>query len=233
MQECIDDDFGFFDDDWEELEKEYAELQHQNAILDEGFEWWEILEYVVLYSEEFELGLEQLKQGALVTLVKKEQDFSYLLGSLITGVVSLYEGFVHNIFDSCLDKNDFMEYALNNVGNLTPKDQGYLKIPKNADVIVLKKCIKKVTLHDPVQIQRLAKSFFNLEFPSPNPELYKRVIEIRNAFTHNSGRINGEAVKLSTKDFLIVHDSFKRLAARYNNELVSSAKTFMDSHMDS
>ncbi|MFZ3423208.1 hypothetical protein [Vibrio harveyi] len=57
-----DIDFDDFDDFKKELDKDLAELEALSALVDEGFEWWVILEEVVAHTEEFIGCSAQLKK---------------------------------------------------------------------------------------------------------------------------------------------------------------------------
>ena len=225
-----DIDFDDFDDFQKELDKDLAELEALSALVVEGFVWWAILEEVVAHTEEFIGRSAQLKKGVLITFAKKDEDFSFLVGNLISGILSLYEGFVHNVLDSCLNKNSYMEHALGNLHKLSKKNKRRLRFQKDEDinVDVLRAALQKSTLNEPEIIRNLALELFDLSLPAPSSEVYKKIISIRNAYTHNGGKLDGQQLKLTGKDFLIVQKLFDNLISNYANHITNLANSFMD-----
>lgn len=222
------DDFDDFDECLKELERAEAEFDAIYVLIDEGFEWYALLEEIAQHTEEFISQSAQLKKGVLITFVKKDEDLSFLVGNLISGILSLYESFVHNVLNSCLNKNSYVEHAL---GNLDKLEKGYkrkLRIgQENCDVKKLRDALQSATLNDPEVIRNLSLQLFDLNLPAPDTQIYKRIKEIRNAYTHNGGKLNGQQYKLTGKDFLIVHKIFDDLIGSYGQHILDLVNSFM------
>ena len=123
-----------------------------------------------------------------------------------------------------------MEHALGNLHKLSKKNKRRLRFQKDEDinVDVLRAALQKSTLNDPEIIRNLALELFDLSLPAPSSEVYKKIISIRNAYTHNGGKLDGQQLKLTGKDFLIVHKLFDNLISNYANHITNLASSFMD-----
>lgn len=214
--------------DFDSMDEDLAEIDRLSGLVDEAFEWWGVFLDLQTLTEQFQNDLHSLKLGAIIPKKQTEKDNSFLYGTLLSGIISLYEGFVHDLLDICLNKDDFMNKALENISRLEPNDQGYLKIRKNGSGEELRLKLKKATLHDPIQIARIVGALFNLPFPRPRDEFIIKVLEIRNNFTHNNGKLNGEKISLSVSDFLVVFRFFDSIVAAYLSKLVKSGHDFME-----
>ncbi|MEL4418981.1 hypothetical protein [Shewanella algae] len=213
---------------FDSMDEDLAEIDRLYGLVDEAFEWWGVFLDLQYLTEQFQNDLRSLKLGVIIPKEQTEKDNSFLYGTLLSGVISLYEGFVHDLLEVCLNKDDFMNNAVANISRLDSKDQGYLKIRKNGSGEELRGKLKKATLHDPIQIARIVNALFKLPFPRPRDEFIIKVLEIRNAFTHNNGKLNGEKISLSVSDFLFVFHFFDSIVAAYLDKLVKSGNDFME-----
>ncbi|NMD50875.1 hypothetical protein HG547_04415 [Shewanella sp. DNRA4] len=215
--------------DFDPLDEELAEIDRMAALTNEAFEWWIVLLDLKSLTEQFQNNLRSLKQGAIIpTKELIREDNSFLYGTLLSGVISAYEGFVHDLLDACLRKDAFMDNAIANISKLDPKDQGYLKIKKNGNAKDFKIKLRETTLHDPIKVARIAEALFGLPFPKPSNGLIIKILEIRNAFTHNNGKVKDEKIILTINDFLSALDIFDEIVIAYLNELVNAGNYFME-----
>lgn len=214
--------------DFDSLDEDLAEIDRLSGLVNETFEWWVVLLDLQYLTAQFHNNLRSLKLGAIIPKEQTRKDNSFLYGTLLSGVISIYEGFVHDLLDACLNKDEFMNNAIANISALDPKDQGYLKIKQNGSGKDLRIQLKKATLHDPIQIARIVDALFKLPFPKPRDELIIKILKVRNAFTHNNGKINDKKITLTVHDFLGVFDMFDEIVAAYLDKLVNMGNDFME-----
>lgn len=182
MDDDLDFDFEEFERECEQHEKEMDTL---NAQLDNAFEWMGFLFDLQSSTERFNENMNSLNLG--IESQKKESEPNYFLyGTLLIGIISAYEGFIHELFNACCNKTDYIKDALLNIKKLTNEDTLHLKIStkKTLSEGELKQKLLRATLHDPIQISRLSERLFGLKMPTIKNDFSKKLLELRNAFTH-------------------------------------------------
>ena len=227
----MDDDLDFDFEDFErECEQHEKEMDTLNTQLDNAFEWMDLLCDLQSSVEKFNENMNSLNLA--IESQKSEPELNHFLyGTLLIGIISAYEGFIHELFNACCNKTDYIKNALLNIKELSKKDAKHLKIstkkPPSEDG--LKQKLLKATLHDPIQISRLSDKLFGLKMPTIKNEFSKKLLDIRNAFTHNNGYLGGEYVKPSYHDVKTVHHLFIALINGYVNSITKNSDVDLES----
>ncbi|QYJ77514.1 hypothetical protein [Shewanella acanthi] len=226
----MDDDLDF---DFEEFERECElhekEMDILNAEIDNAFEWIDLLFELKSSVERFNENMNSLNEA--IESQKNESDLnSFLYGTLLVGIISVYEGFIHELFSACCNKTDYIKLALSNIKKLNDKDANYLKISsqKTLSEDELKQKLLRATLHDPIQISRLSDALFGLKMPTIKNDFSKKLLDLRNAFTHNNGYLGGQYVKPSHQDVKTVHYLFVALINGYVNSITKSSEVDLE-----
>jgi hypothetical protein len=217
-------DLDIFDREFDELNNEMEVIYAQ---MDDAVEWMDILIDLESKVEQFNTNMQSIASSFPVIL-NKEHDNSFLIGTLLVGVISAYEGFIHDLFYICCNRSKYLNKALLCIGDLCDKDKNYLKVKVGVSEVNFKKMLLKATLHDPIQIARLSEKLFGLKMPTFNKEHTSRLLNIRNAFTHNNGFLNGTAIKLTKVEILNVHQAFIKLVNGYVNSIIKEANTHLE-----
>lgn len=217
MDDDLDFDLDEFERECEQFDKEMSALYSQ---LDNAFEWIDLYTDLQSSVERFNANMNSLKLA-----IEQHKNVSslnpFLYGTLLVGVISAYEGFIHELFNACCNKTDYIKKALSNINKLNGGDINRLKLrtKKICSEDDVKNILLKATLHDPSQISRLSEVLFGLKMPTIENEISKKLLEIRNAFTHNNGYLGGEYVKPSYYDTKTVHHLYATLVNGYVNSI--------------
>jgi hypothetical protein len=219
----MDDDFDFeeFERECEQQEKEIDFLITQ---MDNGFDLIELLLNLESSVERFNENMNSLNQ----VIESQKSEFSknsFLYGILLAGIISAYEGFIHELFDACCNKKDYVNKALLNINKLTLRDSNYLKLKIKEKISEedFKQKLLQATLYDPIQINRITDILFGLKMPAVDSKLFDNLIKLRNAFTHNNGYLGGEYVKLNYQDIKNVYIIFNNLINGYVNSILKES----------
>ncbi|HFG1793154.1 TPA: hypothetical protein ACGF1Q_003451 [Vibrio cholerae] len=200
------------------LEKSLEEIENAEKEIDKVFaELYEASEWVDLafdLDEVFSRFIENMESLACVfeAIERSDKRNYFLIGTLWSGVLGAYEGFVHDLFERLLKKEAYLEQAVKNVPNLSEKDKSYLRLncKKVIDKAELETQLRRATLHEPNQIARLVNALFGISVPTVCKVEVERALSIRNAYIHNNGFNQGRnLVKLdlsSLKEFHYVID---------------------------
>lgn len=222
LDEIEDFDREVFDKTLEEDQREYDELDKK---IDGAFEWMDVFFELDDKLTTFNENMESLYQG--IVSAKQQKNNRFLNGILLVGIVSSYENFVHDFFDTCCNKQEYIAKATLNIDKLGDKDRNYLRLKVGISEDSLKKQLKKVTLHDPMQIANIAEQLFGLKMPILRREHAEKLLEQRNLFTHHGGISNGESVKITSHYLLRVYNVIYKLINGYVGAIKSHADEFM------
>jgi hypothetical protein len=76
----------------------------------------------------FRMNIASLSHGILSFTEKKYSNDNFMNGTFLVGIVSAYEGFIHDMFDTLCSEKDSIELALKNVDKLSSADKRYLRL---------------------------------------------------------------------------------------------------------
>ncbi len=223
MTEDLDE---FEDFDWEEFEDDQRELDELDKKIDGAFEWIDVFFELEDKLTTFNENMESLYQG--IVSAEQQKNSRFLNGILLVGVVSSYESFVHDFFDICCTKQEYIAKAVLNIDKLGDKDKNYLRLKVGMSEDDLKKRLKKVTLHDPIQIANIAALLFGLKMPVLKQAHTERLLEQRNLFTHHGGVSDSESVEITSGYLLGAYNVIYRLINGYVGAIKGHAYEFME-----
>lgn len=234
-EEFIEDEFGI-DQSMRELEALDAEFQEclrleeiQSAAYDTAFAWWAVVGGLPSVFERYKSSIASLEK-MLSTLSDSPED-RFSRGTLLVGLVSAYEGLVHDFLLQCCQSYPLATKAILNLENLEHKDKNYLglKVDCTRDELVLK--LKRKTFHDPMQVTRLCNVLFELPLPWAHEKealYYKTLLKTRNSYTHNGGYEGHKELKVSMKTLRFSFKYFHMLADFYEHYVGERAITAAD-----
>lgn len=217
------------DNCWEfrDFEKEFEEMDRECKLIfshmDELFDWLGVLQDIQVEVARYNSNVTDLK-AAFAVLDDNECRSPFLAGTLLVGVVSAYEAFIHGLFEACCNKTEFMNIAVANMGNLCDSDRAHLKLKKKETAVSLRNKLNRATLHDPLQMARLSMVLFRLAMPSLGTSETNLLLEIRNTFTHRNGIRSGKPVFLMKSGLLSVFNALDYLVNGYVETLLGKAE---------
>ena len=91
------------DDFIKELDDLNEEMNDLNLMMDEAFEWLDILPCIEADLNEFIKNMESLSL-TFKAIAESKENVDFLIGTLWVGVLSAQEGFMHRFFDRLLQK---------------------------------------------------------------------------------------------------------------------------------
>lgn len=214
----IDDDDFELNQFMDELEKDSNEIDQICSGLESLFEWHSILIDLHEISRKFVSNMDSL--SSIHESISDTIDNSFLIGTLWSGVVSAYEGFVHDFFDLLLSNQIHSQEAIEKSASLDKGISDQIRLNKNKSVSVeeLRSLFRKATLNNPNNGAALANHLFKTNIPKIDERAMSSALEIRNAYTHNNGGIE---VSLSSLEQF--HDEIDTVVSLFINEILGQA----------
>lgn len=209
----------------DELDNDAKEIDDLCFELETHFEWLDIVVEWQGVSEKFISNMESL--SSIYEAISARIDNSFLIGTLWSGVLSAYEGFVHDFFDLLLSKKIHSEEASKKSLTLEEKISIQLRIKdkKSISTEQLRIIFRKATLNNPINGAKLANHLFNANIPLIDEETIKEALKIRNDFTHNNG---GVVVTLSALEAF--HKKIDIVVSNFINEILSQANNHISNN---
>ncbi|HBP5562195.1 TPA: hypothetical protein L6B75_28395 [Pseudomonas aeruginosa] len=230
LEEFIEDEFDI-DESMRELDALDAEIQEllrleeiQSAAYDKAFAWWDVVGGLPSIFKRYKSNIASLEKMFPLLSDNKEDRFSR--GTLLVGLVSAYEGLIHDFLLLCCQSYALATKAASNLNNLEPYDRTYLglKVDCSRDELIMK--LKKKTFHDPMQVTRLCNVLFELPLPGVHDKevsYYRSLLKARNSYTHNGGYENGKEFRVSMKTLRFSFNYFHMLADSYEQYVAEQA----------
>jgi hypothetical protein len=218
--EIPEDDFEIFFDEFEkECQQFNAELMRADAAIDLCLAMMEILDTFHKNMLSLSLSFTTLKSNP-------EESTNFLTGIICSGIISAYEGCIHDILDAILNNNSLLESAISRWSSLTTADQEYLKIKGQLNQKSVRNKLRTKTLHDPNQISRIVKSLFDMDIPKLPEVLCQALLRTRNAYTHNNGIINGSKDVLTPESVIKTYNLIFNLITHFSDAIQEKIDTF-------
>ncbi|MDV5097293.1 hypothetical protein RYH74_08325 [Pseudomonas sp. LSJ-87] len=215
------------DDDFEKLFDELEREHHQfNAELIKADEAIDLCLAMMDILNTFHENMSSLSLSFATLESKPEEPTNFLTGIICSGIISAYEGCIHDILDAILSNNSLLESAISRWPSLTTADRGYLKIKGQLNQESIRNKLRTKTLHDPNQISRIVKSLFDMDIPKLPDALCQALLRTRNAYTHNNGIINGSKDILTPKSVIKVYNLIFNLITRFSDAIQERIDTF-------
>ncbi|MGC4075938.1 MAG: hypothetical protein QM702_02655 [Rubrivivax sp.] len=214
------------DDDFElnrimdELEEGSKEINEINSELENYFEWLEVLTGLNKISKKFVSNMDSL--SSIHGSISDTIDNSFLIGTLWSGVISSYEGFVHDLFDLLLSNRIHAQAAVEGAPSLDKGLLDQIKLNKNKYISAedLRFLFRKATLSNPNKGAALANHLFKTNIPEIEDKEMLSALKIRNAYTHNNG-----GVEVSLSSLELFHDKIDTAVGGYIKEILNQANS--------
>ncbi|APC14613.1 hypothetical protein BLL42_02260 [Pseudomonas frederiksbergensis] len=227
---------GELEFDWDENERELEaalrDMDFWGGQVEESGEWVSLLLSMQDKLFQFKDNMESISISFPVMESSAEKSSQFLCGVMMVGIVSAYEGFVHDLFSVILDKSSHAELAVSQIEKLNDKDKAYLKLKGCQSYEVLKAALSRATLHDPNQIARLSSVLFNVILPSLPDDFCAKLLRIRNDYSHNSGYDGHKKHKLSPLMVVDVFNFIMGLVGSYADIILQYADLFLKKEED-
>ncbi len=214
------------DDDFElnrlidDLGEDFNEIDKINSELENYSEWFEVLTGLNEISRKFVSNMDSL--SSIYESISDTIDHSFLIGTLWSGVISSYEGFVHDFFDLLLLNRIHAQEAIEKAPSLDEETLDQIRLNKNKFISVEKlRCLfRKATLNNPNKGSLLANHLFKTNIPEIEEKEILSALEIRNAYTHNNG-----GIEVSLPSLKLFHEKIDTAVSCYIKEILSQANS--------
>lgn len=219
------------DDGWGQLIKEIEldgrELEELGQNLDTGFVWLSLLQDILPILRRFIDHLKSIDNVVHHLPNKDDVRHRFLIGTLFGGVVSAYEGMVHDFVDLLMNCDNYR--SIERIKNIEANDLNRLRIKQGLGWDELALALGKATLNHPNIVARILNSLFEFSVPEADEDVLEHLIKMRNDFTHNNGFNNaGEAYEVYWKqlsNFIVEMDG---LVAMYVQNVQVHAHRFLE-----
>ena len=201
----------------------------EQELFDHAFAWFDIVLEFPDKIESFVTNVLSLRK--IVPLLNDEATDRFARGTILVGLVSAYEGLVHDLFNVFCNSSLQIKNAVKNIANLNEKDKCYLGLANNSSAEKLASSLKKKTLHDPAQVVRLSNILFKLPLPVPHEKeikFYRSLLRARNLYVHDNGLLEGKEFKISLKVLGFSFNYFQALVDSYAHHLMEKANSAAD-----
>ncbi|MFJ4246559.1 hypothetical protein SAMN04488483_0741 [Pseudomonas helmanticensis] len=220
----LDEDFDFdSDESMKELDALEAELEElirldeiQSEAYEKAFAWFDVLFDFPAKIEIYKSNVASLEK--LLSSLDDEPEDRFSRGTLLVGMLSAYEGLVHDLLLLCCQSQVLVSKAIKNLERLGGRDRSYLGLKKNPVGEDLVAKLKAKTLHDPAQVVRMCNVLFELPLPGPHDKevkFYEALLSARNCYAHVGGYQAGKEYKVSIKTLRFSFGYFHRLVDTY------------------
>lgn len=212
-----------------ELDNLSEEIDNCNLMMNEGFEWIDTLSGIKTDLAEFIQNMESLSI-TFKAISESKENVDFLIGTLWGGVISAQEGFLHQFFYRLLQKDSYLQMAISNIKSLPEKDLKRLKINPNRKISkkYINKLFQAITLNNPNTTTRLINHLFKINIPKICEAEMMHALNIRNAYTHKNGLINGKKITVPIKLLEEFHEKIDLLIANFVDGLLAQTEVFVN-----
>lgn len=209
---------AYFDDEEtnkinEEIEFSLEKIDRLSQYIETGFELDFILQETIQILHNFNVNIVSIGDVINKLPNKDNSKHRFLIGILFGGVVSAYEGMVHDFVDLLMNSINFKKEEA--IKKIPQEVLNALKIKEGLAWNELAKFLQKATLNRPNIVARILNALFEFNIPEGNEKEIASLIKMRNDFAHNNG---------FSRDGLVHNPSWDELNAfcTLMDELVSS-----------
>lgn len=188
-------------------------------------EYVELLSYsndIIFAVNKFNANINQIDE--LIKLAIKNNN-SYLNGLLLIGIISAFEGFIHEVLKVSCDKPIYISKAMKRLNSLPISEIKKFHTLKNVkDEVTLKERLLANNFNDPVKINRVSKILFGFSAPEIDEIYTRELIDKRNALIHNNGFYNGCYLNISLPEIKKSYEHYFSAVNDYVNEIKNHLK---------
>lgn len=218
-----DDEFDRELEKIEEIEKNLDLLYQQ---IDTSFDWLSLYQNMPPVIERFNRNIQSIDFAAKTLTNKNENKEYFLIGTLMGGVISAYEGMVHEFVDLLINSKIFTETEI--IKKI--QSRGIIRIEKgeelNRDSIAA--LLRNETLNHPNRVGKLLTVVFGFKLKKRDEKQFTQLIKMRNSFTHNNGvSSEGHAYTPSWQDLEALLIKMTDLAADYVHSINTRLDKFL------
>ena len=197
--------------------------------LDEGVDFSALLSDVQAELESFKTNLGSLA-AAYGVIENDRGDPTFLLGTLWSGVLGTYEGFIHGIFGRLLRRDGFRILAARRVHELDREDNAALgrdcfqEVMSSSDIAQL---FQRAMLNDANRAARLMSHLFEMPVPKMDQDVLEAAMSIRDAFMHNNGSAAARRVEITLAGLMAFSDDTDARVSRFAYGLIGHLRAFL------
>lgn len=210
-----------------EIELDGRELGELWQNIDTGFVWLSLLQDIQPILRRFNDHLRNIDDVVYHLPNKDDVRHRFLIGTLFGGVVSAYEGMVHDFVDLLMKCDNYR--SIERIKNIQANDFNRLWIKQNLGWDELALALGKATLNHPNIVARILNSLFEFSVPEADKDVLEHLIKMRNDFTHNNGfNSAGEAYEVSWEQLSNFIVGMEELVAMYMRNVRIHAHRFLE-----
>lgn len=210
-----------------DIELAGRELEELGQNIDTGFVWLNLHKDMLPILRRF---IEHLKSIDDVVHHLPDKDnvrHRFLLGTLFGGVVSAYEGMVHDFVDLLMNCDNYK--SIERITKIEANDLKRLRIKQGPGWDELALGLGKATLNHPNVVARILNSLFEFSVPQADEDALEHLIKMRNDFTHNNGFDGtGQAYEVSWEELSAFIVGIDELVALYVQNVHAHAHGFLE-----
>lgn len=210
-----------------EIELEGRQLEELSQNVDTGFAWLTLYEDMRPILRRFIDHLRSIDDVVGHLPNKDDVRHRFLLGTLFGGVVSAYEGMVHDFVDLLMNSDNYKN--IERLKNIDTNDLNRLRIKQGPSWGELTLGLGRATLNHPNIVTRILNSLFEFSVPQVDEDALEHLIQMRNDFTHNNGFNKvGEAYEVSWEQLSNFIVGIDELVAIYVQNVHVHAHRFLE-----
>lgn len=201
---------------FDEIDKYFKDIDDITSEVENCFEWIDIMTDLNMISGKFKSNMDSL--SSIHESISDAIDNSFLIGTLWSGVISSYEGFVHGFFDLLLSNRIHAQEAIKKASSLNEEHSKYIRLntSKSISIEKLRSLFSKTTLNNPNKGAALANHLFKINIPEIDEKEMLDALKIRNAYTHNNG-----GIEVSMTSLKLFHDKIDTVVSGFINEMTN------------
>lgn len=201
----------------ESLDKEHEKL---SAEIEEANETIDLCLTMIDCMADFTTNMKSLSLAFPILDSTTDRSENFLNGVIYSGIISAYEGCIHDIMIAVVSKSSYLELAITRWNFLSTEDRNHLRVKNKPTSESIKSALRKRTLHDPNQISRIVKALFDLDIPSLPTNICTALMNARNAYTHNNGKTNGSNENISARTVKFTYNLIMGLINNFSNSIL-------------
>ncbi len=198
------------------LEYSMDELNTSQEKLIETIEIYPVCNEIIGILSEFSQNHESICRS-----IEKSEENSFLLWTLIGGILSLFEGTSFSLIKILSTNKSFIpQREINLSGRLIKK----IKLKNSRERKCILDGISKSTLNNPIDVADILSEIFGITSLSDRAKKEKfnlrLIIEKRNDYTHRNGiSKDGKKEETSIEDALCIAEAIDKITAEFMNEV--------------
>jgi len=154
----------------------------------------------------------------------------FLVGTLWSGVLAAYEGFIHGLFDRLLRKEGFRVLAERRIHEVGVEDKDAIGRAWFKAVMTpsdIEQLFCRAISDSPNRAADLLSHLFEIPVPKLDESDLQWALQVRAAYLHNSGRVQGKRVEVTPDGLFAFGDETEARVSRFAYGLVGHLQALL------